>query len=84
MAADGTNRVVYCLNVGSSGWQHYSDQAIMVVTDRDLAQNRLTGDIPRLIYWNEVLQYLSLQGNRLTGKIPEVIGLMHALAILSN
>lgn len=26
--------------------------------NRDLAQNKLTGDIPRLIYWNEVLQYL--------------------------
>jgi len=25
---------------------------------RDLAQNTLSGEIPRLIYWNEVLQYL--------------------------
>ncbi|GJN29769.1 hypothetical protein PR202_gb18088 [Eleusine coracana subsp. coracana] len=33
----------------------------------DLAQNKLTGDIPRLIYWNEVLQYLGLRGNSLTG-----------------
>lgn len=24
----------------------------------DLARNRLTGEIPRLLYWNEVLQYL--------------------------
>ncbi|EXC20887.1 LRR receptor-like serine/threonine-protein kinase ERL1 [Morus notabilis] len=48
----------------------------------DLARNQLTGEIPRLLYWNEVLQYLSLQGNRLTGKIPEVIGLMQALAVL--
>ncbi|KAI7985637.1 LRR receptor-like serine/threonine-protein kinase ERL2 [Camellia lanceoleosa] len=47
-----------------------------------LACNQLIGEIPRLIYWNEVLQYLSLQGNRLTGKIPEVIGLMQALAVL--
>jgi len=30
---------------------------------RDLAQNNLTGDIPRLIYWNEVLQYLWVKTN---------------------
>ncbi|KAI3854863.1 hypothetical protein MKW98_001416 [Papaver atlanticum] len=28
----------------------------------DLVQNQLTGDIPRLIYWDEVLQYLGLRG----------------------
>jgi hypothetical protein len=26
--------------------------------NRDLAQNKLNGDIPRLIYWNGVLQSL--------------------------
>lgn len=28
------------------------------IGSRDLAQNNLSGEIPRLIYWNEVLQYL--------------------------
>jgi len=32
--------------------------AHLFLWNRDLAQNKLTGDIPRLIYWNEVLQYL--------------------------
>jgi hypothetical protein len=36
---------------------------------RDLAQNKLSGEIPRLIYWNEVLQYLGLRGNNLVGNI---------------
>ncbi|KAF8380404.1 hypothetical protein HHK36_027890 [Tetracentron sinense] len=36
---------------------------------KDLAQNQLTGDIPRLIYWNEVMQYLGLRGNSLTGTL---------------
>ncbi|KAI3895624.1 hypothetical protein MKW98_025415 [Papaver atlanticum] len=47
---------------------------ILILTDmlsligfRDLVQNQLTGDIPRLIYWDEVLQYLCLTGNSLTG-----------------
>ncbi|CAI0404315.1 unnamed protein product [Linum tenue] len=35
----------------------------------DLAQNQLTGEIPRLIYWNEVLQYLGLRSNFLTGTL---------------
>ncbi|PPD98906.1 hypothetical protein GOBAR_DD04068 [Gossypium barbadense] len=39
----------------------------------DLAQNRLSGEIPRLIYWNEVLQYLGLRGNKLVGGLsPDV------------
>jgi hypothetical protein len=29
-----------------------------VILFSDLAKNQLTGEIPRLIYWNEVLQYL--------------------------
>lgn len=32
--------------------------AIKFIALRDLAQNKLSGEIPRLIYWNEVLQYL--------------------------
>ncbi|KAI8014560.1 LRR receptor-like serine/threonine-protein kinase ERL2 [Camellia lanceoleosa] len=36
---------------------------------RDLARNQLIGEIPRLIYWNEVLQYLGLRGNSLTGTL---------------
>ncbi|ESQ31704.1 hypothetical protein EUTSA_v100036151mg, partial [Eutrema salsugineum] len=35
----------------------------------DLAGNHLTGEIPRLLYWNEVLQYLGLRGNMLTGNL---------------
>ncbi|GMQ07107.1 hypothetical protein CsSME_00051445 [Camellia sinensis var. sinensis] len=35
----------------------------------DLARNHLIGEIPRLIYWNEVLQYLGLRGNSLTGTL---------------
>ncbi|KAL7003219.1 non-specific serine,threonine protein kinase, partial [Sarracenia purpurea var. burkii] len=35
----------------------------------DLARNQLSGEIPRLIYWNEVLQYLGLRGNSLTGTL---------------
>lgn len=36
------------------------DHLLFLVTywSRDLAQNKLSGEIPRLIYWNEVLQYL--------------------------
>ncbi|KAI3863070.1 hypothetical protein MKW98_015528 [Papaver atlanticum] len=36
---------------------------------RDLVQNQLTGDIPRLIYRDEVLQYLGLRGNSLTENV---------------
>ncbi|KAJ6743349.1 LRR RECEPTOR-LIKE SERINE/THREONINE-PROTEIN KINASE-RELATED [Salix viminalis] len=35
----------------------------------DLAQNRLSGEIPKLLYWNEVLQYLGLRGNNLVGTL---------------
>jgi len=34
---------------------------------RHLARNKLIGEIPRLLYWNEVLQYLGLRGNMLIG-----------------
>ncbi|XP_027184694.1 LRR receptor-like serine/threonine-protein kinase ERECTA isoform X2 [Coffea eugenioides] len=43
----------------------------------DLAQNSLSGEIPRLIYWNEVLQYLGLRGNKLGGTLsPNMCQLM--------
>ena len=35
-----------------------SSNSRMVMFLSDLARNRLTGEIPRLLYWNEVLQYL--------------------------
>ena len=31
---------------------------LLAFTYSDLARNQLTGEIPRLLYWNEVLQYL--------------------------
>ncbi|PQQ11943.1 LRR receptor-like serine/threonine-protein kinase ERL1 [Prunus yedoensis var. nudiflora] len=40
-------------------------------------KNSLTGEIPRLIYWNEVLQYLGLHGNSLSGSLsPDMCQLM--------
>jgi hypothetical protein len=33
-------------------------EMLLVILFSDLAKNQLTGEIPRLIYWNEVLQYL--------------------------
>lgn len=38
--------------------KYFPDHNSLSTVSRDLAQNKLSGEIPRLIYWNEVLQYL--------------------------
>ncbi|EMS63677.1 LRR receptor-like serine/threonine-protein kinase ERECTA [Triticum urartu] len=53
----------------------------MCMHPRDLAQNKLSGEIPRLIYWNEVLQYLDLSYNHLTGSIPFNIGFLQVATL---
>ncbi|KAF8376939.1 hypothetical protein HHK36_030310 [Tetracentron sinense] len=51
---------------------------------RDLAQNKLSGEIPRLIYWNEVLQYLGLRGNNLVGALSPDMCQLTGLCDVSN
>ncbi|KAF8401089.1 hypothetical protein HHK36_014392 [Tetracentron sinense] len=52
---------------------------------RDLAQNKLSGEIPRLIYWNEVLQYLGLRGNNLVGALsPDICQLTGLCDVRNN
>ncbi|KAF6163988.1 hypothetical protein GIB67_028692 [Kingdonia uniflora] len=59
----------------------------------DLAQNQLIGEIPRLIYWNEVLQYLHgvnvnfyfilMYEEIMTSEIPDNIGNRTSFEILN-
>lgn len=46
----------FFFSLSSRFWLHWLN--IVNFYSRDLAQNKLSGEIPRLIYWNEVLQYL--------------------------
>ncbi|KAL6553225.1 hypothetical protein OROGR_007067 [Orobanche gracilis] len=46
--------------IASSSW---------ILLTPTVTQNKLSGEIPRLLYWNEVLQYLGLRGNNLQGSL---------------
>ncbi|KAK6948025.1 Leucine-rich repeat [Dillenia turbinata] len=57
------------------------DVYLCAVIDRDLARDKLIGDIARLIYWNEVLEYLDISYNQNIGKIPYNIGFLQVATL---
>ncbi|WVZ15028.1 hypothetical protein V8G54_012594, partial [Vigna mungo] len=50
-----------------------------LVTNVDLSNNKLSGEIPREITYLDGLIYLNLSGNQLSGHIPPSIGNMRLL-----
>ena len=78
-----TNNANWLSDKPMGQWHGVTTDARGRVTHLDLADNRLTGEIPSALGILESLQELSLSDNKLTGRIPASLGSLDSLQDLS-